>query len=112
MFLKTAQIVDCTEAEGPGRRFAIWTQGCPLHCPGCCNPEFIPETGGTLLSIEEIVKQVELAHQKHRIEGVTFLGGEPLAQLESVAALASEIKIRNLSVVVFSGYTIKRSNPD
>jgi len=44
--LQVAQIVPCTEAEGPGRRFALWFQGCPLRCPGCCNPEFIPFAGG------------------------------------------------------------------
>ena len=44
--LSVAQIVPCTEAEGPGRRFALWFQGCPLRCPGCCNPEMLPFTGG------------------------------------------------------------------
>ena len=33
--LQVAQIVSCTEAEGPGRRLALWFQGCPLRCPGC-----------------------------------------------------------------------------
>ena len=30
--------VACTEAEGPFRRYALWTRGCSLRCPGCCNP--------------------------------------------------------------------------
>jgi anaerobic ribonucleoside-triphosphate reductase activating protein len=44
--LRVAQVVPCTEAEGPGRRFALWFQGCPLRCPGCCNPEMLPFEGG------------------------------------------------------------------
>ena len=44
--LRIAQIVPSTEAEGPGRRFALWFQGCSLRCPGCCNPEMLPFTGG------------------------------------------------------------------
>ena len=43
--LRVAQIVPFTEAEGPGRRFALWFQGCPLRCPGCCNPEMLPFEG-------------------------------------------------------------------
>ena len=45
--LSVAQIVPFTEAEGPGVRFALWFQGCPLRCPGCCNPEMLPFEGGT-----------------------------------------------------------------
>ena len=37
--MQIAQVVPVTEAEGPGKRFAVWFQGCPLRCPGCCNPE-------------------------------------------------------------------------
>ena len=44
--MQIAQVVPCTEAEGPGKRFAVWFQGCPLRCPGCCNPEFLPFQGG------------------------------------------------------------------
>jgi anaerobic ribonucleoside-triphosphate reductase activating protein len=40
--LRIAQILPSTAAEGPGRRFTLWFQGCPLGCPGCCNPEMLP----------------------------------------------------------------------
>src|ERR1051325_4163119 len=53
--LNVAQIVPVTDAEGPGRRFALWFQGCPLRCPGCCNPEMLPFAGGTPTTLEVVV---------------------------------------------------------
>ena len=46
MELSVGQIVASTEAEGPGRRFALWVQGCSLRCEGCCNPHLFAERGG------------------------------------------------------------------
>src|SRR5437762_9807105 len=74
--VRVAQIVECTEAEGPGRRFALWFQGCPLRCPGCCNPEMLPFAGGSSMTVVEILAEIEAAGD---IEGITMLGGEPLA---------------------------------
>lgn len=104
--LQVAQIVPCTEAEGPGRRFALWFQGCPLRCPGCCNPEFLPFEGGTLMPLATVVAELDLAISE-RIEGITLLGGEPLAHASGAAALAHAARARGLSVMVFSGYTLE-----
>src|SRR5947208_855180 len=59
--LSVAQVVPCTEAEGPGRRFALWFQGCPLRCPGCCNPEMLPFAGGRQMPLAEVLGQVDAA---------------------------------------------------
>jgi anaerobic ribonucleoside-triphosphate reductase activating protein len=104
--LQVAQIVPCTEAEGPGRRFALWFQGCPLRCPGCCNPEFIPFDGGETRSIAEVVAALDAARSE-QIEGITLLGGEPLAHASGSAALAMAARERGISVMVFSGYTLE-----
>ena len=114
MVLRVAQIVPCTEAEGPGRRFALWFQGCPLRCPGCCNPEMLPFEGGTALSAAAVLAEVEQAVRADGVEGITFLGGEPLAHAAPAAALARAVRARGLSVMVFSGYTLEeaRQLPD
>ncbi len=104
--LRVAQVVPCTEAEGPGRRFALWFQGCPLRCPGCCNPEMLPFEGGTCLPLSEVLQQIDAARREHGIEGITLLGGEPLAHAVEAAALARAVQQRGLSVMVFSGYTL------
>lgn len=104
--LQIAQIVPCTEAEGPGRRFAIWFQGCPLRCPSCCNPEFIPFAGGESKSVAELLGEIQ---QTPQIEGITLLGGEPLAHAAGASQLARSVKERGLTVMVFTGYTIEQA---
>lgn len=105
--LQIAQIVRCTEAEGPGKRFAIWFQGCPLRCPGCCNPEFLPFKGGESWNLDDLLSEIQKAKDSG-IEGITLLGGEPFAHVEPASLLANEVCQRGLSVMVFSGYTIEQ----
>ena len=89
--LRVAQIVPDTQAEGPGRRFAIWVQGCPILCPGCCNPLMLPEAGGEEMDAAALAERVIA---QAGVEGVSFLGGEPMAQAAGK------------SVMVFSGWTL------
>lgn len=105
MQLTIAQIVPCTEAEGPGKRLAIWLQGCPLRCAGCCNPEFLPFEGGTVWAVSDLLALIQSTQQSDHIEGVTLLGGEPTAQ-PAIAALARGVQQLGLSVMLFSGYTL------
>ncbi|HEX4591101.1 MAG TPA: 4Fe-4S single cluster domain-containing protein [Gemmataceae bacterium] len=107
--LSIAQIVPATEAEGPGRRFALWFQGCPLRCPECCNPEMLPFAGGTERSVADVLAEVEDSHRSHGIEGITLLGGEPLAHAVGAAALARETRRIGLTVMVFTGYTLEQA---
>jgi anaerobic ribonucleoside-triphosphate reductase activating protein len=104
--LRLAQVVRCTEAEGPGRRFALWFQGCPLRCPGCCNPEMLPFEGGRAVRLADVLRQVEEAAAAQGVEGITLLGGEPLAHAAGATALARAVRGLGLTVMVFSGYTL------
>jgi anaerobic ribonucleoside-triphosphate reductase activating protein len=112
--LSVAQIVPVTEAEGPGRRFALWFQGCPLRCPGCCNPEMLPFAGGIPMAFAEVFALLRDSHTEHQLEGVTLLGGEPFAHAEIAVAFADEAHRLGLSVMVFSGYVLEdlQANPD
>ena len=105
--IAVAQIVSCTEAEGPGKRFALWFQGCPLRCPGCCNPEFLPFTGGTPWSLPDLIQAMLAAQAAEAIEGITLLGGEPFAHADAAAALAEAAYDAGLSVMVFTGYMLE-----
>lgn len=105
--MQIAQIIPCTEAEGPGRRFALWFQGCPLRCPGCCNPEMLPFDGGRDVAVPEVLEQIREAARLHDVEGITLLGGEPFAHTACAASLAAQVQQLGLSVMVFSGYTLE-----
>ncbi len=102
--LNVAARVRSTEAEGPGHRYALWVQGCPLHCTGCCNPHMLAFEPARLTPVAEIAAEV-LATPG--IEGITFLGGEPFSQARALAALARRCRAAGLSVMVFSGHTLE-----
>lgn len=92
-----------TGAEGPGMRYAVWLQGCPLRCPGCCNPHLLPDTGGTDVSVDELANRIAATND---IEGVTLLGGEPFAQSVQLAELLQRVRALGLSTMAFSGFTL------
>lgn len=107
--LQIAQIVPSTEAEGPGKRFAIWVQGCPLRCAECCNPEMLTFEGGKETSISDLIDQI-LQSRSSGIEGITLIGGEPFAHADALITVAAAVQKANLSVMVFSGYTLAELN--
>jgi anaerobic ribonucleoside-triphosphate reductase activating protein len=104
--LRVAVEVADTDAEGPGRRYAIWVQGCPMRCPGCCNPELLPARGGRSCSPAALIERVLEAHQRSPLEGVSLLGGEPFAQAEGLVSVAEAVRAIGLSVMIYSGYTL------
>ena len=66
-----ASINTCTEAEGPYKRLCIWFQGCNIHCPGCCNPDYQPFEARHIMSLEELMAVIKEAKTRFEIEGVT-----------------------------------------
>lgn len=102
--LRIAHVVERTRAEGPGVRLAIWAQGCSLRCPGCCNPEMLPSTGGRLVPVPAVVAQVLDSTARTGAEGISLLGGEPMDQAAGFAAVARAAQHAGLGVLVFTGY--------
>ena len=104
-WLNMASRLPCTEAEGPGRRAALWVQGCNKRCRGCCNPAYLQLVERELVSASSVLDWLRNAHHAHDLEGVTFLGGEPMLQAQGLAFVAQGAQSLGLSVMVFSGYT-------
>lgn len=105
-WLNLGSWVDCTEVEGPGRRAALWVQGCLKRCPGCCNPAHLPLVARRRVPAAEVVGWLAQARETSGIEGVTMLGGEPMLQAVGLAEVARGARALGLSVMVFSGYTL------
>jgi anaerobic ribonucleoside-triphosphate reductase activating protein len=73
----------------------------------------LPFEGGQRRDLVSIREEIESA-LSHGIEGITLLGGEPLAQAEGGAALGRVAHDHGLSLMVFTGYTLEeaRELPD
>lgn len=96
-----------TTAEGPGRRFALWVQGCSIRCEQCCNPEMFAFSPRHILTVSHILEQILQAKEEHQIEGITCLGGEPFSQALPLGNLAEQVQQHGLSVMVFTGYRLE-----
>ncbi len=79
--------------DGPGIRFVVFLQGCPLRCLYCHNPDSRPLAGGKEMSAEEVAKQA-LKYRAYFGDkgGVTVSGGEPLVQLDFLIELFTLLK--------------------
>ena len=102
--MNIAHIENTSLIYGPGIRFVIWVQGCSIRCKACWNKEMWNFQKKNELSINEIIKQI--VKQNNIIEGITILGGEPFDQYEELLLLVKEIKNLNLSLILYTGYTI------
>ena len=78
--------------DGPGIRFVVFFQGCPLRCLFCHNPDSWTFGQGTRMEVQELVDKITPLRAFYRKGGVTLSGGEPLAQPEFAAALLRRLK--------------------
>lgn len=75
-------------SDGPGVRFAVFMQGCPLRCGCCHNPDTQATEGGREVSAEELAQRAARYRSYFGKDGgITVSGGEPLLQSEFVTAL-------------------------
>lgn len=74
--------------DGPGLRYVVFLQGCPLRCKYCHNPETWEKSSGELRSAGELAETI-LRYRPYFGDngGATVSGGEPLLQPEFVTEL-------------------------
>jgi anaerobic ribonucleoside-triphosphate reductase activating protein len=105
--VRVLRFLPATVAEGPGRRAALWVQGCSIRCPGCFNPHSWATGGGQPVPWTDLAAAVRAAADEHDIEGLTLLGGEPFDQAGPLGALAEAVRAEGLSVMTFTGYVLE-----
>lgn len=91
--------------DGEGIRAVIWTQGCIHNCPFCHNPETHSFDGGILVDIsriKEVLKEIKGQ------TGITFSGGDPMAQPKECMEIAKYAKEIGLNVWCYTGYTYEK----
>ena len=82
--------------DGPGVRFVVFTQGCPMRCAYCHNPDTWPVTGGTMMEPAEIFEQYKRNEGFYKGGGITVTGGEPLLQIDFLTELFTLAKNANV----------------
>lgn len=96
-----------TRCLGPGRRFALWVQGCPFNCPNCLAPNWIPFRAAKVVSVEAMA---DLIMQSESLDGISISGGEPMMQAGRLSKLIDLVKFEkpHLDVIVFTGFKKKQ----
>jgi pyruvate formate lyase activating enzyme len=88
-------IETCGTVDGPGIRFVVFTQGCPMRCLYCHNPDSWSTGINKQMSIREILGQYESVKEFCK-GGITVTGGEPLMQIEFVTELFKSAKEKGI----------------
>ena len=80
--------------DGPGIRFVVFMQGCPLKCKYCDNRDTWEINAGKTYTVDELVKKILRSKSYFEASGggVTVSGGEPLLQVEFVTELFKKLK--------------------
>ncbi len=103
----TIYATEISEIYGHGRRLVIWFSGCSLRCDGCINSYLWNRSAGKETSVADIMKRVDA---EQGLAGVTYIGGEPLEQDESLLELSQKIVSDGKDVVLFTGYELNELN--
>ncbi|GMQ60813.1 pyruvate formate-lyase-activating protein [Vallitalea maricola] len=104
---KIHSIETCGTVDGPGIRFVIFMQGCPLRCKYCHNPDTWKLGDGEEKTVEELILEIKKykSYMKFSGGGVTVTGGEPLLQGKFVTELFKRCKEEGIHTAVdTSGY--------
>ncbi len=99
--------------DGPGIRFVVFMQGCPMRCKYCHNPDTWAFGVGKKYTAEEVAKNV-LRYKNYFVGGggITLSGGEPMAQAAFAQELFALIKKAGVSTALdTSGVLFDANDP-
>ena len=82
--------------DGPGIRYVVFLQGCPMRCLYCHNPDTWAISKGRAVSAEDLLAEYEKNKMFYRSGGITVTGGEPLLQVDFLIEFFSLAKKRGI----------------
>ncbi len=84
--------------DGPGIRFVVFMQGCPLKCLYCHNRDTWDTNKGNLTKLDDLISEIKryIPYMNSSGGGVTVSGGEPLLQTKFVTNLFKKLKELNI----------------
>lgn len=86
--------------DGPGVRAVLFTEGCPLRCAYCHNPDTWNIRPEDETDSAEIAKRIIRLYPYIKNGGVTFSGGEPCVQAEFLCDVAKLLRERGLHIAL------------
>ncbi len=96
--------------DGPGIRFVIFMQGCPMRCQYCHNPDTWEIGVGTDVTADELLAQYKKNRSFYKSGGITVTGGEPLLQIDFITELFIKAKEENIHTCIdTSGVTFNQN---
>ncbi len=106
--MRVLDIIEGTVVDGVGLRTSIYFAGCTHHCPECHNPQSWDLSGGTEMSVDDIMERIA----QYGLD-VTFSGGDPLMQIDNgLLDLAARIHTLGLNIWCYTGYTLEEIKSD
>ncbi len=97
--------------DGPGVRFVIFLQGCPMRCKYCHNPDTWKMNSGSLRSAQSLIRDYERNKEFYSRGGITVTGGEALMQIDFLLELFHLAKEKNIHTCLdTSGITYNPAN--
>ena len=99
--------------DGPGIRFVVFMQGCPMRCQYCHNPDTWEIGKGQQKTVKEIIDKYNRYRAYLKDGGITVTGGEPLLQIDFVIELFEEAGRQGIHTCLdTSGVGFSRKNKD
>lgn len=104
-------VESCGTVDGPGIRFVVFVQGCPMRCKYCHNPDSWSTETNQQMSVSEILEKYDGVKEFVKSGGLTVTGGEPLMQIDFVTELFKAAKAKNIHTALdTSGILFNKGN--
>ncbi len=96
--------------DGPGTRYVVFVQGCPMRCKYCHNPDTWTPNVGNQMDTDEIIKDYEGYKEFYKNGGMTVTGGEPLLQIDFLTELFEKAKAHGIHTALDTSGIIYNEN--